>query len=192
MICGVDEAGRGPLAGPVCAGAVILDPARPIVGLDDSKKLNEATRERLAAEIQEKALAWAVAFASVEEIDRLNILQATLLAMQRAVAGLALRPAEILVDGNRLPAFDCPARAIVGGDAMVAEISAASILAKTARDAEMRRLHLDAPHYGLDRHKGYGTAEHLAALRQHGAAVFHRRSFAPVRAALECSAPENR
>ena len=181
MICGVDEAGRGPLAGPVCAGAVILDPARPIAGLDDSKKLNEATRERLAAEIKEKALAWAVAFASVDEIDSINILQATLLAMQRAVAGLALRPLEILVDGNRLPAFDCPARAIVGGDATVAEISAASILAKTARDAEMLRLDLEAPHYGLARHKGYGTAEHLAALRQHGAAVFHRRSFAPVR-----------
>lgn len=184
MICGVDEAGRGPLAGPVCAAAVILDPARPIAGLDDSKKLKEPTRDRLAIEIREKSLAWSVAFASVEEIDRINILQATLLAMQRAVAGLSLRPVEILVDGNRLPAFDLPARAIVGGDATVAEISAASILAKTARDAEMRRLHLEAPHYGLDRHKGYGTAEHLEALRLHGAATFHRRSFAPVREAL--------
>jgi len=184
MICGVDEAGRGPLAGPVCAAAVILDPSRSIKGLDDSKKLNEATRDRLAIEIREKALAWSVAFASVEEIDSINILQATLLAMQRAVAGLALRPVEILVDGNRLPDFDLPARAIIGGDATVAEISAASILAKTARDAEMRRLHLAAPHYGLDRHKGYGTAEHLEALRLHGAAAFHRRSFAPVREAL--------
>jgi ribonuclease HII len=185
MICGVDEAGRGPLAGPVYAGAVILDPARPIVGLDDSKKLNEATRERLAAEIREKALAWSVAFATVEEIDRINILQATLLAMQRAVAGLSMCPSEILVDGNRLPSFDQPARAIIGGDATVAAISAASIMAKTLRDAEMLRLHLGAPQYGLDRHKGYGTPEHLAALRLHGAAVFHRRSFAPVREVLE-------
>jgi len=183
-ICGVDEAGRGPLAGPVCAGAVILDPARPIIGLADSKKLSEKKRDALAIEIKEKALAWAVAYASVEEIDRLNILQATLLAMQRAVAGLALRPSEILVDGNRLPRFDLPARAIVGGDATVAEISAASILAKTARDAEMLRLHLTAPEYGLDRHKGYGTAAHLAALRRHGATAFHRRSFAPVRDVL--------
>ncbi|HEX8962083.1 MAG TPA: ribonuclease HII [Rhodocyclaceae bacterium] len=184
-ICGVDEAGRGPLAGPVCAAAVILDPLRPIAGLDDSKKLSEKKRERLAAEISEKALAWAVAWASVEEIDRLNILQATLLAMQRAVAGLAMAPTEVLVDGNRAPDFGVPARAIVGGDASVAQISAASILAKTARDAEMMKLHLLAPHYGLDRHKGYGTAEHLEALRRHGAAEFHRRSFAPVRAALD-------
>lgn len=183
-ICGVDEAGRGPLAGPVCAGAVILDPARPIAGLADSKKLSEKRRDALAVEIKEKALAWAVAYASVEEIDRLNILQATLLAMQRAVAGLSLRPTEILVDGNRLPSFDLPARAIVGGDATVAAISAASILAKTARDAEMLRLHLTAPAYGLDRHKGYGTAAHLEALRVHGAAAFHRRSFAPVREVL--------
>lgn len=188
MICGVDEAGRGPLAGPVFAGAVILDPARPIEGLDDSKKLTAATRERLAKEIRGSALAWSVAIASVEEIDRLNILQATLLAMQRAVAGLALRPTEILVDGNRLPKFDLPARAIVGGDATVAEISAASIMAKTMRDAEMLRLDVAAPQYGLCRHKGYGTAEHLAALRLHGAAVFHRRSFAPVREALERAA----
>lgn len=185
MICGVDEAGRGPLAGPVFAGAVILDPARPIAGLADSKKLTEAARERLADEIREKAIAWSVAFATVDEIDRINILQATLLAMQRAVAGLSILPEEVLVDGNRLPKFDRPARAIVGGDATVAEISAASIMAKTLRDAEMRRLHLDAPHYGLDRHKGYGTPAHLAALRLHGAAVFHRRSFAPVREVLE-------
>lgn len=184
-ICGVDEAGRGPLAGPVYAAAVILDPTRPIVGLDDSKKLSEKKRERLAIEIKAKALAWAVAAASVEEIDRINILQATLLAMQRAVTALSLIPTEILVDGNRLPKFDLPARAIVGGDASVAEISAASILAKTARDAEMRLLHATAPEYGLDRHKGYGTAAHLTALRRHGAAAFHRRSFAPVRAVLD-------
>lgn len=183
--CGVDEAGRGPLAGPVFAAAVILDPARPIVGLADSKKLSEKTRERLAVEIREKALAWAIASASVEEIDRINILQATLLAMQRAVVTLSTIPDEVLVDGNRLPTFDVPARAIIGGDASIAEISAASILAKTARDTEMRRLHATAPHYGLDRHKGYGTATHLAALQRHGAAPFHRRSFAPVRKVLE-------
>ncbi|MBI4986814.1 MAG: ribonuclease HII [Rhodocyclales bacterium] len=182
--CGVDEAGRGPLAGPVCAAAVILDPARPIAGLADSKKLSEKKRERLAVEIKAKSLAWAIAYATVEEIDAINILQATLLAMQRAVAALSSLPTEILVDGNRLPAFDLPARAIVGGDATVAAISAASILAKTARDAEMLRLHLTAPQYGLDRHKGYGTAAHLDALRRHGAAAFHRRSFAPVREAL--------
>ena len=185
--CGVDEAGRGPLAGPVYAAAVILDGTRPIAGLDDSKKLSEKKRDRLAGEIKEKALAWAVAWATVEEIDRINILQATLLAMQRAVAGLGLRPTEILVDGNRLPQFDVPALAVVGGDALVAEISAASILAKTARDAEMLRLHSTAPEYGLDRHKGYGTAAHLAALRAHGAAAFHRRSFAPVRDVLAAS-----
>ena len=185
--CGVDEAGRGPLAGPVYAAAVILDPARPIVGLADSKKLSEKQRDRLAIEIREKALAWAVASASVQEIDRINILQATLLAMQRAVAALSLLPDEILVDGNRLPKFDLPARAIVGGDATVDAISAASILAKTMRDAEMLRLHLVSPQYGLDRHKGYGTAAHLAALRLHGAADFHRCSFAPVREVLERS-----
>jgi ribonuclease HII len=183
-VCGVDEAGRGPLAGPVCAAAVILDPLRPIAGLDDSKKLSEKKRDRLAIEIKAKALAWAVGWASVEEIDNINILQATLLAMQRAVAGLSVPPTEILVDGNRLPCFDLPARAIIGGDATVAEISAASILAKTSRDAEMMKLHLLAPQYGLDRHKGYGTAAHLVALRLHGAADFHRRSFAPVRDVL--------
>jgi ribonuclease HII len=179
-VCGVDEAGRGPLAGPVYAAAVILDLARPIEGLADSKKLSEKQRDRLAAKIKETALAWAVASSSVEEIDRINILQASLLAMQRAVAALSLRPREILVDGHIVPEFDLPARAIVGGDASVAVISAASILAKTSRDAEMLRLHATAPQYGLDRHKGYGTAAHLAALRLHGAAAFHRRSFAPV------------
>jgi ribonuclease HII len=184
MICGVDEAGRGPLAGPVYAAAVILDPARPIAGLADSKTIPEGRRERLAAEIRDRAVAWAVAFATVEEIDRLNILQATLLAMARAVAALAPAPSDALIDGNRCPALAIPARAIIGGDATVPEISAASILAKTARDAEMRRLHDAYPVYGLDRHKGYGTAAHLAALRAHGPAPFHRRSFAPVRALL--------
>lgn len=184
-ICGVDEAGRGPLAGPVYAAAVILNAAQPISGLADSKKLSEKKRERLAVEIKAKALAWCIASASVEEIDRLNILQATLLAMQRAVAGLSIQPGEVLVDGNRLPRLEVPARAIIGGDATVAEISAASILAKTARDAEMLRLHEAAPQYGLGRHKGYGTAAHLEALQRHGAADFHRRSFAPVRAVME-------
>ncbi len=185
MRCGVDEAGRGPLAGPVYAAAVILDPARPIVGLNDSKKLSERQRERLEIEIKTKAIAWAVAFATVEEIDTINILQATMLAMQRAVAALAVCPLEALIDGNRCPSLAMPARAIVGGDAIVAEISAASILAKTARDAEMRLLHDSFPQYGLDRHKGYGTAAHLAALAQFGPAAFHRRSFAPVRQLLQ-------
>lgn len=185
MICGVDEAGRGPLAGPVYAAAVILDPAAPIVGLADSKKLSARKRERLALEIREKALAWAIAEASVEEIDRINILKATMLAMARAVAGMTLRPVEVLVDGNRCPEFGLPTRAIVGGDATVAEISAASILAKTARDAEMLRLHGEHPQYGFDRHMGYGTALHLAALRRHGPSPCHRRSFAPVRELLE-------
>ena len=189
MICGVDEAGRGPLAGPVYAAAVILDPARPIPGIADSKTLAEKKRERLAEDIRRWALAWAVASASVEEIDRLNILQATLLAMARAVAALPVRPAEVLVDGNRCPRLDVPVKAIVGGDATVAEISAASILAKTARDAEMRLLHERYPVYGLDKHKGYGTAEHLAALRRHGPAPFHRRTFAPVRALLQAINP---
>jgi ribonuclease HII len=185
MICGVDEAGRGPLAGPVYAAAVILDPSRPIVGLGDSKKLSARKRERLALEIRANACAWAVAEATVEEIDRLNILQATLLAMARAVAALAPQPLEVLVDGNRCPDLPLPARAIVGGDASVAEISAASILAKTARDAEMLRLHVLFPQYGFDRHFGYGTAHHLAALRLNGPSVCHRRSFAPVRELLE-------
>lgn len=185
MICGVDEAGRGPLAGPVYAAAVILDPARPIIGLADSKKLSARKRERLALDIRERALAWAIAAATVEEIDRMNILQATMVAMARAVADLTLLPTEVLVDGNRCPEIDRPVRAIVGGDAIVAEISAASILAKTARDAEMLRLHGDYPQYGFDRHMGYGTALHLAALRSHGPSPFHRRSFAPVRELLE-------
>ena len=184
MICGVDEAGRGPLAGPVVAAAVILDPARPIVGLADSKKLSAKRREELAVEIRAKAQAWCVAEASVEEIDAINILQATLLAMRRAVTGLALTPTEVLIDGNRCPRLDLPMRAIVGGDATVAEISAASILAKTTRDAGMLVLHEQYPQYGFARHMGYGTAVHLAALRQHGPSPVHRRSFAPVREQL--------
>jgi ribonuclease HII len=185
MICGVDEAGRGPLAGPVVAAAVILDPARPIVGLADSKKLSAARREWLAGEIRAKALAWCVAEASVEEVDAINILQATLLAMQRAVAGLSVTPLEVLIDGNRCPVLAIPARAIIGGDASVMEISAASILAKTVRDAGMRDLHGQFPQYGFDCHKGYGTVAHLAALRTHGPSVAHRKSFAPVREQLE-------
>lgn len=181
LICGVDEAGRGPLAGPVYAVAVILDDRQPIFGLADSKKLSATRREQLADEIRQRALAWAVAEASVEEIDRLNILQATFLAMQRAVASLRLTPDEVWVDGNRAPVLDRPARAIVQGDVSVPAISAASILAKVARDAEMLRLHQRWPHYGFDRHKGYGTAAHLAALAEYGAAPCHRRSFAPVR-----------
>lgn len=184
MICGVDEAGRGPLAGPVVAAAVILNPANPIAGLNDSKKLSAARREKLAVEIRAKALAWCVAEASVEEIDSLNILQATLLAMQRAVAGLPLTPSEVLIDGNRCPRLSLPTRAIVGGDASVAEISAASILAKTVRDAGLLALHAQFPEYGFDRHKGYGTAAHLAALRRFGPTPVHRRSFAPVREQL--------
>ena len=185
MICGVDEAGRGPLAGPVVAAAVILDPAHPIAGLADSKKLSAKKRESLAAQIHTHALAWCVAEATVEEIDTLNILQATLLAMQRAVAGLSITPHEALIDGNRCPQLAVPARAIVGGDATVAEISAASILAKTTRDAGLLVLHAAYPQYGFDRHKGYGTAEHLAALHAYGPTPQHRKSFAPVREQLE-------
>jgi len=184
MICGVDEAGRGPLAGPVYAAAVILDSTRPIAGLADSKKLSAKVREALEHEIRTKAFAWAVASATVEEIDNLNILQATLLAMARAVSMLGVEPHEVLVDGNHTPQLALPCRAIVGGDATVAEISAASILAKTARDAEMRRLHVEFPQYGFDRHMGYGTVRHLAALRLHGPSTCHRRSFGPVRALL--------
>ena len=185
LVCGVDEAGRGPLCGPVVAAAVILDPARPIDGLADSKKLSEAARERLAPLIRERALAWAVAEASVEEIDRLNILHATMLAMQRAVMALGTAPAEVRIDGNRCPTLPYPARAIVKGDATEPSISAASILAKTARDAAMRELDARWPQYGLAVHKGYPTAAHLAALESHGVQACHRRSFAPVRKLLE-------
>jgi ribonuclease HII len=184
FVCGVDEAGRGPLAGPVYAAAVILDPRRPIDGLADSKKLSEKRREFLSGVIHERALSWAVASASVEEIDALNILQASLLAMRRAVEGLTIAPHQALVDGNRCPALAMPVRAIVGGDATEPSISAASILAKTARDAEMLRLHAIHPQYGLDRHKGYPTAAHIDLLRRFGVCEIYRRSFAPVRAAL--------
>lgn len=181
LICGVDEAGRGPLAGPVYAAAVILDPLNPLEGLADSKKLTEKARGRLAPLIRERALSWAVASASVEEIDALNILQATLLAMRRAITALPLQPGEVLVDGTQCPRIALPARAVVKGDSTVPAISAASILAKTARDAEMLRLHALHPEYGLDRHKGYPTAAHLAALRKHGVIGIYRRSFGPVR-----------
>ena len=180
LTCGVDEAGRGPLAGPVVAAAVILDPHNPIDGLNDSKKLSAKRREALAIEIHAKALAWSVAEASVEEIDQINILQASMLAMQRAVKGLALSPEKALIDGNRCPLLACPAEAIVGGDGKVAAIAAASILAKTVRDAGMLSLHANYPMYGFDRHMGYPTAFHLQALREHGPSPVHRRSYAPV------------
>ena len=184
LICGVDEAGRGPLAGPVYAAAVILDPARPVAGLADSKTLTPRQRETLALEVRLRAVAWAVASASVEEIDTLNILQASLLAMRRAVEQLAVTPQQVLVDGLHRPQLKIPVRAIVKGDATVAEIAAASILAKVARDTEMLELHQQHPQYGFDRHKGYPTSAHLAALREHGASAVHRRSFAPVRSLL--------
>jgi ribonuclease HII len=184
LVAGVDEAGRGPLAGPVYAACVILDPARPIEGLADSKALTARRRKVLADVIRERALAWAVAEATVEEIDRLNILHATMLAMQRAVTSLTVPPDEVLVDGNRCPALPMPCRAVVRGDATVAEISAASILAKTARDAVMVSLDRQHPEYGFSRHKGYPTPLHVAALRAFGPTVHHRRSFAPVREAL--------
>jgi ribonuclease HII len=184
LICGVDEAGRGPLAGAVFAAAVILDGERPIEGLADSKKLSKKKREHLAEQIRENALAWAVARAEAEEIDSINILQASLLAMRRAVENLSSVPSEALIDGLYCPKLTIPCRAIVKGDSSVAAISAASILAKTARDAEMLRLHLEYPQYGFDRHKGYPTALHLEALRLHGASEIHRRSFAPVKLAI--------
>jgi ribonuclease HII len=184
-VAGIDEAGRGPLAGPVYAAAVILDPRRTIQGLDDSKKLTALRRAELSLEIREYALAWCVASASVEEIDSLNILQATMLAMRRACDGLAIRPEMALVDGNRLPqGLPCPADAIIGGDATHASISAASILAKTARDADCLLLHETHPEYAFDQNKGYGTALHLARLETHGPCAAHRRSFAPVRRLL--------
>jgi len=184
LLAGVDEAGRGPLAGPVVAAAVILDECQPIAGLADSKKLSAARREVLFDEIRAKALCFAVAQASVEEIDRLNILQATLLAMQRAVEGLRLKPHKVLVDGNRLPRLDVLAEAIVKGDDKVPAISAASILAKVTRDRMTLDMEREYPGYGFAKHKGYGTAEHLAALARLGATPYHRRSFAPVAAVL--------
>ena len=188
LMAGVDEAGRGPLAGPVVAAAVILDDLQPIQGLADSKALSARRREQLFDEIRAKALACCIAQASVEEIDRLNILQATLLAMQRAVAGLRLCPRHVLVDGNRLPLLTMPAEAIVKGDAKVAAISAASILAKVHRDQLCQSLHEAWPAYNFARHKGYPTADHLAALRAHGACPAHRRSYGPVRAVLQGTA----
>lgn len=184
LVAGVDEVGRGPLCGPVVTAAVILDPARPIQGLNDSKKLSEARREVLFDEICEKALAWSVARAEVEEIDRLNILHATLLAMQRAVEGLAVTPRLALIDGNRCPVLSVPSSAVVQGDARVPAIAAASILAKVSRDREMCALDLVYPGYGFAAHKGYGTAVHLEALRRLGPTPLHRRSFAPVRDCL--------
>lgn len=186
LLCGVDEAGRGPLAGAVFAAAVILDPAHSIAGLADSKKLSEARRDALAIEIRQHALAWSIATASVAEIDQINILQASLLAMSRAVAGLSVRPDKVEVDGNRVPTLTIavPVEAIVKGDAKVAAISAASILAKTARDAELVALDAEWPCYGFAQHKGYPTAAHLAALAQFGASPVHRQSFGPVKRLL--------
>lgn len=180
FIAGVDEAGRGPLAGPVVAAAVILDEDRPIAGLADSKKLSATKRAALFDQIQECALATAIAAATVEEIDRLNIFQATLLAMQRAVAALGVAPTQVLVDGNACPALSVPVQAVVRGDALVPAISAASILAKVSRDRQMQLLHAEYPVWGFDIHKGYPTPKHLAALALHGASPVHRRSFAPV------------
>ena len=180
-IAGVDEVGRGPLAGPVVAAAVILDPARPIEGLRDSKQLSEVRRDALSLQIKERALAWAIAGCTPAEIDEINILQASMLAMRRAVEALAVVPQLVRVDGNRCPELQMPVEAIVGGDDSIPCISAASIIAKVYRDAEMRRLHAQFPEYGFDRHKGYATVVHLAALEAHGPCVLHRRSFAPVR-----------
>lgn len=177
LVCGVDEAGRGPLAGPVYAAAVILDPARRVNGLADSKVLDPQRRQILAARIKERALAWSIAFATVEEIDRLNIFHASMLAMRRAVEGLTVPPHEAWIDGNQCPKLACQAKAFVDGDAKYKPISAASILAKTARDAEMTALHDRYPQYGFDRHKGYGTPEHLQALGRVGPCAIHRRSF---------------
>jgi ribonuclease HII len=181
LTCGVDEAGRGPLAGPVSAAAVILDELNPIPGLNDSKKISERKRDLLAPLIRERALAWSVAYATVEEIDELNILQATLLAMRRAVLALPIQPQLVLVDGLYCPQTGIPSEAIIKGDSKVAAISAASILAKTGRDALMLQLHELYPCYGFAIHKGYPTAAHLLALREHGVSEVHRRSFKPVR-----------
>ena len=184
VICGVDEAGRGPLAGPVFAAAVILDPARPIAGLRDSKKLSEGQRDALAIEIRKHALGWCIAQSSEQEIDEINILQATMLAMRRAVEGLKVKPTLALIDGNPCPVMSVRSEAIVKGDDKVAAISAASILAKTARDAALMELHRLYPQYAFDQHKGYPTALHLELLREHGVSPVHRKSYAPVRALL--------
>jgi len=187
LTAGVDEAGRGPLAGPVVAAAVVLDPLFPIDGLRDSKKLSAAHRERLAVLIRERAYAWSVGRADAGDIDRINILQATLLAMARAVAGLPTPPRHVLVDGLHCPRLPCSVEAVVGGDRRIASISAASILAKVTRDAEMVQLDRRYPQYGFRRHKGYPTVEHREALRQHGPCPIHRRTFAPVRSSIEAS-----
>jgi ribonuclease HII len=184
LIAGVDEVGRGPLVGAVVTAAVILHPARPIVGLRDSKRLSEKRRDALAMEIREQALAWALGRAEPHEIDALNILHATMLAMQRAVLALAVAPDKVLIDGNRIPELPMPAEAVVGGDGLIAEISAASILAKVARDGEMRAMDAEHPQYGFARHKGYPTAEHRQALMEFGPLPAHRSSFAPVKLAL--------
>src|SRR5258706_2458878 len=189
LLCGVDEAGRGPLAGSVFAAAVVLDPARPIRGLADSKQLAEAVRERLAGRIRSRALAWSIACASVEEIDAINILQASLLAMRRAVESLGMEPDEVCVDGLHTPLISFRCRAIVRGDSLVKAISAASILAKVARDAEMTRLDGHYPVYGFANHKGYSTPEHLAALKEFGPCEIHRRSFEPVHVLLQADLP---
>jgi ribonuclease HII len=186
LMAGVDEAGRGPLAGPVVAAAVILDDLQPIEGLNDSKKLSAKRRARLFDDIRARALCFSIAQASVQEIDQLNILQATMLAMKRAVEGLRLKPQRVLVDGNRLPTLDILAEAIVQGDALVPAISAASILAKVHRDRLCDELHARYPVYGFDQHKGYGTAQHLAALQAHGPADCHRMTFAPVARSVRC------
>lgn len=183
-ICGVDEAGRGPLAGPVFAAAVILDPARPIIGLRDSKKLSESSRDALALEIKDRAIAWAIAECSEDEIDQLNILHASMLAMRRAVETLKTIPTLALIDGNRCPVMTIRSEAIIKGDDKVPAISAASILAKTARDAALLVLHAQYPNYAFDQHKGYPTALHLERLRLHGVSPVHRKSYAPVRALL--------
>ncbi len=187
LVCGVDEAGRGPLAGPVYAAAVILDPARPVEGLRDSKTLSPRRREQLALLIRERAIAWSIASASAAEIDQINILQATMLAMRRAVEALTVRPVLARVDGNQAPRLDCRVETLVRGDALEPAISAASILAKTARDQCLRELHLRFPIYGFDGHKGYPSQLHLSRLAEHGPCVEHRMSFAPVRAAARAS-----
>lgn len=185
LIAGVDEVGRGPLVGAVVTAAVILDPNNPITGLADSKKLSEKKREKLFDEIKEKALCWCIGRAEPEEIDKINILHATMLAMQRAVAGLSIVPEFVLIDGNRCPELPMPSQAVVKGDSLVQEISAASILAKVVRDREMVELDKAFPEYGFAKHKGYPTAYHLEKLAQYGATEFHRKSFAPVRRALD-------
>lgn len=186
IICGADEAGRGPIAGPVYAAAVILDPKCPIKGLKDSKKLTEKQRDILALEIKEKSKAWAIASCTIDEIDQMNILWASMLAMKRAIEALKIKPTIAMIDGNRLPKdLDIPAQAIVKGDDKIPEISAASILAKTARDAVMMQLHTLYPQYGFNRHKGYPTAYHLQQLEKYGVSPVHRRSYAPVRKMLE-------